>query len=53
MAETLASNLRAAYFKRSEVKLVVEANANHSSESWAHRLPAAITFLFGDPGTRQ
>ena len=33
MAETLASNLRAAYFKRAEVMLVVEPNANHSSES--------------------
>ena len=53
MAQTLASNLRAAYFKRSEVMLVVEPNANHSSESWARRLPAAITFLFSGPGTRE
>jgi len=52
MAQTLASNLRAAYFKRSEVMLVAEPNANHSSESWARRLPAAITFLFSGPGTR-
>jgi hypothetical protein len=48
MAETLESNVRAAYFKRSEVMLVVEPNANHNSESWARRLPAAITFLYGD-----
>ena len=47
MAGTLASNLRAAYFKRSEVMLVVEPNANHGPESWARRLPAAITFLYG------
>jgi hypothetical protein len=53
MAETLASNLRAAYFKRSEVMLVVEPNANHSSESWARRLPGAITFLYGDSRTTQ
>jgi len=44
MAQTLASNLRAAYFKRSDVMLVVEPDANHSSESWARRLPALSLF---------
>jgi hypothetical protein len=51
MAETLASNLKAAYLKRPEAMLVVEPNANHGAESWAHRLPDAITFLFGESGT--
>lgn len=51
MAESLASNLRAAYLKRCEVMLVVEPNANHSSESWARRLPDAIVFLFGETRT--
>ena len=53
MTETLASNLKAAYLKHPEVMLVVEPNANHSSECWARRLPDAITFLFGDSGTTQ
>jgi predicted alpha/beta superfamily hydrolase len=52
MTETLASNLKAAYLKRPKVMLVVEPNANHSSEYWARRLPDAITFLFGDSGTQ-
>jgi len=51
MTETLASNLRAAYLKRPEVMLVVEPNANHSSVYWAHRMPEAISFLYGDSGT--
>jgi len=30
-----------------------EPNANHSAESWGRRLPAAITFLYGDSRTTQ
>jgi hypothetical protein len=48
MAETLESNVRAAYFKRSEVMLVVEPNANHSSESWARRR-AVTAFMVTKP----
>jgi hypothetical protein len=36
--------------KHSQVKLVVEAGANHSSESFARRFPDAISFLYGDAG---
>jgi enterochelin esterase-like enzyme len=48
MAETLASNLKGAYFKHSDVMLVVQLGANHSSQFWAQRLPAAIQFLYGE-----
>jgi len=48
MNRTLASNLQAAFMKHSQVKLVVEPGANHSSESWARRFPDAISFLYGD-----
>ncbi len=46
MVETLASNLKGAYFKRPEVMLVVQPGANHSSQFWAQRLPDAIQFLY-------
>lgn len=46
MIETLASNLKGAYFKHPEVMLVVQPGANHSSQFWAQRLPAAIQFLY-------
>ncbi len=48
MAQALASNLRGAYINRPKVLLVVEPNANHSSASWARRMPEAIKFLFED-----
>jgi hypothetical protein len=48
MNQTLASNLQAAFIKHSQVKLVVEPAANHSSVSWARRIPDAISFLYGD-----
>lgn len=51
MTEELASNLKAAYLKRPDVTLVIEPNANHSSAYWAHRMPEAIRFLYGDSGT--
>jgi hypothetical protein len=47
MVEALAGNLRAAYLNRPEVTLVVEPNANHTTASWARRLPQAITALYG------
>jgi hypothetical protein len=46
MVETLASNLKGAYFKHPEVTLVVQPGANHSSQFWAQRLPTAIQFLY-------
>lgn len=47
MVEALAGNIRAAYLNRPEVTLVVEPNANHTSASWARRLPQAVTVLYG------
>jgi hypothetical protein len=46
MVETLATNLKGAYFKRPDVMLVVQPGATHSSEFWAQRLPDAIQFLY-------
>ena len=46
MAQALASNLKSAYINRPKVLLVIEPNANHSSASWARRMPEAIKFLF-------
>lgn len=48
MNQTLASNLQSAFIKHSQVKLVVDPGANHSSEYWARRIPDAISFLYGD-----
>jgi hypothetical protein len=48
MVETLASNLKGAFFKRPEIMLVVQPEANHTSEFWAQRLPADIEFLYRD-----
>jgi enterochelin esterase-like enzyme len=47
MAETLAANLRGAYLNHPEVTLVVEPHGNHTSASWARRLPGALTVLYG------
>lgn len=47
MNRTLAANLQTAFMKHSQVNLVVDPGANHSSESWARRIPDAITFLYG------
>lgn len=46
MVETLAAHLKAAYFKRPDVRLVVQPGANHSSQFWAQRLPEDIEFLY-------
>jgi enterochelin esterase-like enzyme len=47
MNRILASNLQTAFMKHSLVNLVVDPGANHSSESWARRIPDAIIFLYG------
>ena len=51
MDQILASNLKKAFIKRPAVKLVIEPGANHSTVYWARRIPAAIKFLYGKPGT--
>ena len=48
MANALASNLERAYLKRSAVCLTIQPGANHSSESWAFRIPDALVFLYSD-----
>jgi enterochelin esterase-like enzyme len=52
MNQTLASNLQAAFIKHSQVKLVIDPGANHSSEYWARRMPDAISFLYGNAEVR-
>jgi enterochelin esterase-like enzyme len=49
MDRILASNLEKAFINRPEVQLVIEPGANHSAVYWSHRIPAAITFLYGEP----
>jgi len=48
MNQILASNLQGAFIKPAKVLLVVDPGANHSAVFWALRMPAAITFLFGE-----
>jgi enterochelin esterase-like enzyme len=50
MNRILASNLEQAFIKRPEVQLVIEPGANHSAVYWSRRIPAALTFLYGEPG---
>ncbi|MGC2402651.1 MAG: alpha/beta hydrolase-fold protein [Acidobacteriaceae bacterium] len=50
MNQILASNLEKAFIKRPEVQLVIEPGANHSAVYWSRRIPAAITFLYGESG---
>ena len=47
MSETLAAHFKAAYINRPEVTLVVESGGNHTSASWARRLPNALSVLYG------
>ena len=51
MTRTLVEHLKAAAIKQSHVLLVIEPGANHSSQFWAGRMPAALTFLYGPPPT--
>ena len=51
MDEILASNLDKAFIKHPEVQLVIEPGANHSAVYWSRRIPAAISFLYGDSKT--
>jgi predicted alpha/beta superfamily hydrolase len=48
LSRKLESNLRAAGYNDSNVRLVVDPDAQHSEIAWAKRLPGALTFLFGD-----
>jgi enterochelin esterase-like enzyme len=50
MNQILASNLEQAFIKRPQVQLVIEPGANHSAVYWSRRIPAALTFLYGEPG---
>jgi enterochelin esterase-like enzyme len=50
MNQILASNLKKALIKRPAVRLVIEPGANHSALYWSGRIPAAIIFLYGEPG---
>jgi predicted alpha/beta superfamily hydrolase len=47
MSETLAAHFKAAYINRPEVTLVVDPKGNHTSSSWARRLPNALSVLYG------
>jgi enterochelin esterase-like enzyme len=51
MNQTLASNFRKAFINHPAVRLAIEPGANHSARYWSHRIPAAITFLYGQSGT--
>jgi enterochelin esterase-like enzyme len=48
MTQILASNLQTAFLKSAKVRLVVDPGANHSAVFWARRIPADVTFLYGD-----
>jgi len=50
MNQILASHIEQAFVNRPKVQLVVEPGANHSAFYWSRRIPAALTFLYGDPG---
>jgi enterochelin esterase-like enzyme len=50
MNQILASNLEQALIKHPEVQLVIEPGANHSAVYWSRQMPAALTFLYGEPG---
>lgn len=48
MTQIVASNLQAAFLKPAKVLLVLDPGANHSAVFWARRIPADITFLYGE-----
>ncbi|HWU88776.1 MAG TPA: alpha/beta hydrolase-fold protein [Kofleriaceae bacterium] len=45
---TVESNFKAAGYDDSSLRVVVDPDAGHNEDAWAKRLPAALTFLFGD-----
>jgi enterochelin esterase-like enzyme len=44
----LQANFRAAGYDNNSYRFVIDQEGRHTEESWARRLPAALTFLFGD-----
>lgn len=44
----LAANLRAAGYDDSNLRVVIDPEAQHTEAAWEKRLPGALTFLFGD-----
>ena len=44
-------NFHAAGYDASNFRVVVDAAAEHTEAAWEQRLPAALTFLYGSPGT--
>lgn len=44
----LAANLRSAGYDDSNLRVVIDPEAQHTEAAWEKRLPGALTFLFGD-----
>jgi predicted alpha/beta superfamily hydrolase len=44
----LEANLRAAGYDDSNLRVVIDPEAQHTEAAWEKRLPGALTFLFGD-----
>jgi enterochelin esterase-like enzyme len=47
MIEQIASNLRAAPLRASDIKYTFDPEGGHNTESWSRRFPDAMLFLFG------
>ncbi|MFO1394989.1 MAG: alpha/beta hydrolase-fold protein [Steroidobacteraceae bacterium] len=48
LCRTVESNLRAQGYDESMLRFVVTPGARHTEDSWAARLPDALTFMFSD-----
>jgi predicted alpha/beta superfamily hydrolase len=47
LVRQLQANFKAAGYDDTNMRVVVEPGGEHSTEDWARRLPAALTFLYG------
>ena len=51
LVRQVEANFHAAGYDASNFRVVVDAAAEHTEAAWGQRLPGALTFLYGSPGT--
>ena len=51
LVRQVEANFHAAGYDASNFRVVVDAAAEHTEAAWEQRLPGALTFLYGSPGT--
>ena len=51
LVRQVEANFHAAGYDTSNLRVVVDADAQHTEAAWEQRLPSALAFLYGSPET--